>query len=70
MPRRDWFEISHEGWRRRSRARSLGRLLLEAVQNAFDAEAATVAVDLEPGRVRVEDDARDGLSDERLVYTV
>lgn len=70
MPRRDWFEISHEGWRRRSRARSLGRLLLEAVQNAFDAGAANLAIDLDATHVRIEDDAREGLADERLVYTV
>lgn len=65
-----WFEISHEGWRRVSAQRSLGRLLLEAIQNAFDAEARTVSVTLEASAVVIEDDAKRGFSDGRLVYTV
>lgn len=65
-----WFEISHEGWRRVSAQRSLGRLLLEAIQNAFDAEARNVSVVLDAKAVVVEDDAKRGFADGRLVYTV
>lgn len=70
MTQRGWFEISHEGWRRRACQRSLGRLLLEAVQNAFDAAAPCVSVTLGEGSVVVEDDAAQGFRDGRLVYTV
>lgn len=65
-----WFEISHEGWRRLSSSRPLGRLLLEAVQNAFDAHASNVEVELEADSITVVDDGADGVDDERLVYTV
>jgi len=67
---RGWFEISHDGWRTRSVARPLGRLLLEAVQNAFDANAGEVSVRLAEDHVVVEDDAARGVADGRLVYTV
>ncbi|MEM9072209.1 MAG: ATP-binding protein [Myxococcota bacterium] len=70
MGRRGWFEISHEGWRRRGAKRSLGRLLLEAVQNALDAAASVVSVQLGEHAIRVEDDAASGFADGRLVYTV
>ncbi len=65
-----WFEISHEGWRRRSTQRSLGRLLLEGVQNAFDARASNGVVSLGRKEIVIEDDARSGMADGRLVYTV
>lgn len=65
-----WFEISHEGWKRSSTQRSLGRLLLEGVQNAFDARASTVEVSLSRAEIVIEDDAGSGMADGRLVYTV
>ncbi len=68
--RKGWFEISHEGWRQRAESRPLGRLLLEAVQNAFDAQACNVHLTLTEGAVVVEDDAEAGFADGRLVYTV
>jgi len=68
--RERWFEISDEGLVRRARERPLGRLLLEAVQNALDAGASNVAVDLGESEIVVLDDAPVGISDERLVYTV
>ncbi len=70
MPRRDWFEISDEGWRRLSAARPLGLLVLEALQNAFDEGATLVSVELDRRAIVVEDDAASGFGDERLVYTV
>ncbi|HJL46343.1 MAG TPA: ATP-binding protein, partial [Polyangiaceae bacterium LLY-WYZ-15_(1-7)] len=70
MARPDWFELSHEGWQQRSRSRPLGRLLLEAVQNAFDAAARSVRVTLDERAIHVEDDASEGFADGRLVYTV
>src|SRR5690606_26512770 len=70
MTRRGWFEISHAGWRRLSSSRPLGRLLLEAVQNAFDAQASVIVVDLAPDAIVVEDDARAGFLDERFIFTV
>lgn len=70
MTRRGWFEIAHEGWARLSASRSLGRLVLEAVQNAFDAEPSSVSIDLDDTRLVVEDDAARGIGDERLVYTL
>lgn len=66
----DWFEISHEGWRRRAEARPLGRLLLEAVQNAFDAHAGRVVVTLDARELVVEDDAEAGFADGSFIYTV
>lgn len=65
-----WFEIAEEGWARLSASRPLGRLLLEAVQNAFDADAANVSIELGRERVVIEDDAAIGIGDERLVYTI
>ncbi len=65
-----WFEVADEGWRRLSASRPLGRLLLEAIQNAFDERAQSVAVDLTPSRVEIVDDAGAGIPDERLVYTI
>ncbi|MBX3269744.1 MAG: ATP-binding protein [Sandaracinaceae bacterium] len=67
---RRWFEVADEGWRRLSAARPLGRLLLEALQNAFDEAAPLVTVTLSPERVVVEDDGPGGIVDERLVYTI
>jgi len=67
---RDWFEISHDGWRRLASSRPLDRLLLEAVQNAFDEHAASVDVALGSDEITIEDDADSGFDDERLVYTV
>lgn len=53
-----------------SASRPLGRLLLEAIQNAFDERAQRIAVSLDRGHVEIEDDAGGGIPDERLVYTV
>src|SRR5690348_1287493 len=69
MPRARWFEIADDGLARVAGGRTLGRLLLEAVQNAFDESAGNVSVELGPERVVVGDDAA-GVGDERLVYTV
>lgn len=69
MGRRNWFELSNEGWRKLSAGRPLGRLLLEGLQNAFDQQAGAVEVDLGPDRVVIEDDAT-GVGDLALVYTV
>lgn len=69
-PHARWFEIADEGWRRLSSARPLARLLLEALQNAFDGRAPRVSVTLAPDEVTVEDDADAGIADQRLVYTV
>jgi len=65
-----WFEIGDEGWARVAASRPLERLILEAVQNAFDADATSVSVELEAERVIVEDDAAQGIADPRLVYTL
>jgi len=70
MAKRSWFEISEEGWRRVTSSRPLGRLVLEAVQNAFDAGAANVLISLGEKEITVEDDSREGVSDERMVYTI
>lgn len=70
MGRRNWFEISNDGWRRLSAGRPLSRLLLEALQNAFDQEAGSVEVDIGPDRLIVEDDATSGFGDLSLIYTV
>lgn len=70
MTRRDWFEISHDGWRQLSASRPLGRLLLEAIQNAFDERAQRITVRLTASWIEVVDDAEGGFGDERLVYTV
>ncbi len=67
---RRWFEISDEGWRLQAGHRPVGRVLLEAVQNAFDAEASKVSITLGEERIVIEDDAAEGFSDGRLVYTV
>ncbi len=68
--RKQWFEVADDGWRRLSAARPLGRLMLEALQNAFDEAASLVTVQLDEDRVVVEDDAAAGIGDERLVYTI
>ncbi len=65
-----WFEIADEGWTRLASGRPLARLVLEAVQNAFDARPSTVSVELRSDRVIVEDDAERGIDDARLVYTL
>jgi hypothetical protein len=70
MPKRGWFELSEQGWQRLATGRPLGRLLLEAVQNAWDAGAGSVSVELGPEALLVEDDAVAGVLDERLIYTV
>lgn len=67
---RRWFEISDEGWRLQAGHRPVGRVLLEAVQNAFDAEASKVSITLAESRIVIEDDAAEGFADGRLVYTV
>jgi len=68
--KRSWFEISDEGWRLQASHRPVGRVLLEAVQNAFDAEASRVTISLESSEIVIDDDATEGFSDGRLVYTV
>lgn len=65
-----WFELDDAGLVRRARSRPLGRLALEAVQNALDAGASHVAVELDDGRLVIDDDAGGGIGDGRLVYTV
>jgi hypothetical protein len=70
MTRQAWFDIAHDGWARLSASRPLGRLLLEAVQNAFDADPANVSITIAGGQIVVEDDAEVGIHDERLVYTL
>jgi len=70
MAHRAWFELSNEGWRRLAASRPMGRLLLEAVQNAFDEHATSVSVEIGDDSMVVEDDAEAGVGDERLVYTV
>lgn len=65
-----WFEIADDGWRRLSASRPLGRLLLEALQNAFDGRASRVTVQIAQDEVVIEDDADGGIVDERLVYTI
>ncbi len=70
MTKPRWFEIADEGWARVAASRPIERLILEAVQNAFDAGAANVSVDVERDRVVVEDDALRGIADPRLVYTL
>lgn len=70
MAKRSWFEISHEGWHGQARVRGLGKLVLEALQNSFDAGAANVRIALEPHRVTIEDDASGGFDRGELVYTV
>lgn len=66
----NWFEISNEGWRRLNAGRPLGALMREAVQNAFDAAAKNVRVDVDESTIVIEDDSPNGFDDERLVYTV
>lgn len=68
--RAEWFELSEEGWRRSNRARPLGQLVREALQNAFDQRARRVAVRLGEGEVRVEDDAPTGLARDEFAFTV
>jgi hypothetical protein len=68
--RAEWFELSEEGWRRSNRARPLGQLVREALQNAFDQRARRVKVRLEEGEVRIEDDAPAGLARDEYAFTV
>ena len=68
--RAEWFELSEEGWRRSNRARPLGQLVREALQNAFDQSARRVKVRLEEGEVRIEDDAPAGLARDEYAFTV
>ncbi len=68
--RAEWFELSEEGWRRSNRARPLGQLVREALQNAFDQGARRVKVRLEEGEVRIEDDAPAGLARDEYAFTV
>jgi hypothetical protein len=70
MTKPSWFEIAEEGWARVASSRPIPRLVLEAVQNALDAGAANVAVEIERDRIVVEDDAARGIADPRLVYTL
>ena len=68
--RSEWFELSEEGWRRSNRARPLGQLVREALQNAFDQRARRVKVRLEEDEVRIEDDAPAGLARDEFAFTV
>ena len=68
--RAEWFELSEEGWRRSNRARPLGQLVREALQNAFDQRARRVTVRLEESEVRIEDDAPTGLARDEFAFTV
>jgi hypothetical protein len=68
--RAEWFELSEEGWRRSNRARPLGQLVREALQNAFDQRARRVKVRLEEDEVRIEDDAPAGLARDEFAFTV
>jgi hypothetical protein len=68
--RAGWFELSEEGWRRSNRARPLGQLVREALQNAFDQRARKVKVRLEEAEVRIEDDAPAGLARDEFAFTV
>lgn len=68
--RSEWFELSEEGWRRSNRARPLGQLVREALQNAFDQGARRVKVRLEEAEVRIEDDAPRGLARDEFAFTV
>ena len=70
MTKPRWFEIADEGWARVASSRPIERLILEAVQNALDAGAGNVSVEIGPDRVLVEDDAARGIADPRLVYTL
>jgi hypothetical protein len=65
-----WFELSEEGWRRENRARPLGQLLREALQNAFDHSAPGVWVRIGPSEIWVEDDAAGGLAQDEYAFTV
>src|SRR5438552_10995581 len=65
-----WFELSEDGWRRENRARPLGQLLREALQNAFDQRAAHVSVQLTDRGATVEDDAPAGLRRDEYAFTV
>ncbi|QRK12969.1 ATP-binding protein [Archangium violaceum] len=68
--RAEWFELSEEGWRRSNRARPLGQLVREALQNAFDQNASRVRVRLAEDEVRIEDDAPAGLARDEFAFTV
>jgi hypothetical protein len=68
--RGEWFELSEEGWRRSNRARPLGQLVREGLQNAFDQGARRVKVRLGETEVRIEDDAPAGLARDEYAFTV
>ncbi len=70
MSRANWFELSEEGWRLQNRARPLGALLREALQNAFDHRAPSVRLSLADRTLVIEDDAPDGLAREEYAFTV
>ena len=64
-----WFEISEDGFRRMNAGRPLGELVREAVQNAMDTSAASIAVTVDAKSVSITDDG-DGVSDPDLIHTV
>lgn len=65
-----WFELHEEGWRQQNRARPLGALLREALQNAFDHRAGLVSVTLTPKLAAIEDDAASGLARDEYAFRV
>ena len=65
-----WFELHEEGWRRQNRARPLGALVREALQNAFDHRAGRVEVSLTARAVAIEDDAPGGLAQDEYAFQV
>lgn len=68
--RAGWFELSEDGWRRQNRARPLGALVREALQNAFDHRAGRVEVKLGETSLSIEDDAPSGLARDEYAFQV
>jgi len=68
--RASWFELHEEGWRKQNRARPLGALVREAIQNAFDHHAGEVSVTFTPKSVSIEDDAEAGLARDEYAFQV
>jgi len=68
--RASWFELHEEGWRKENRARPLGALVREAIQNAFDHHAGEVSVSFTPKSVTIEDDAEAGLARDEYAFQV
>ncbi|HLL83222.1 MAG TPA: hypothetical protein VK420_11245 [Longimicrobium sp.] len=68
--RASWFELHEEGWRQQNRARPLGALVREALQNAFDHGAGRVDVTLTAKTVAIEDDAEAGLARDDYAFKV